>query len=83
MHSKTTKIMLIALLATGFLAAFPIEPFDMHNTIGELIQEKIAETNKHSSQNPADHVWNPKDNPSSESKETSNDVDTGNSADCR
>lgn len=80
MNLFTTKIILASLLVSGALAAFPIEPFDMHCTIGHFIEEKLAEMTNRGRED----IISPVDNSSSsDNKETSNDVDTGNSQDCR
>lgn len=82
MHTKITKLVLIALTCTGILAAFP-EPFDMHCTIGHMVEEKLAEMQRRGSENPEDVIQSIKDQVANLSKETSNDVDVGNSQDHR
>jgi len=91
MNLLTTKIILTSIVITGTLAAIGIEPFDMHNTFPHKIEEYMEAKRCNSSQDPRD--WNVKNaiiimefegsSSSSNDRETSNDVDTGNSQDCR
>lgn len=91
MNTLTTKIILGSIVISGALAAFPIEPFDMHNDLPHKIQEYMDAKQANASQDPRD--WSLKNthiiiefegsSRSSNDRETSNDVDTGNSQDCR
>ena len=84
-HTTTTKITLIALCATGILAAFP-EPFDMHSTIHELVEEKMQERTKY---DPdvflKDAIKNdlPDTSSSKDTESCSIDVDRSSDTDCR
>lgn len=88
--SSSLAIPLMMLSFPELLVAFP-EPFDMHNAIPELVREMQEKQNLMNSQDPNDYIkgmemyWKDKLNgsSSSNSRETSNDVDTGNSQDCR
>lgn len=83
MHTKTTRIVLASILITGFLAAFPVEPFDMHSNIGHMVEEKIAEMNKQSGDDLGNLGYPDLANAKEPSSGTSNDVDSPNTQDCR
>ena len=51
MHTITTKLFLLTILATGILAAWP-EPFEMDSRAHEIIEDHAKAQNQRGSQDP-------------------------------
>ena len=71
------------------LVAFP-EPFDMHSSLGHLIDEALEKQNQMASQDPAEYAKGLENKAMdlvnrsrSDSKETSNDINRPDPSDCR